>query len=93
MTEVCACCRQPLPETRGGIKLSPLKTHIFDVVARAGADGVTNETINSLCFDGRSTASNVKTHIEQINSQLAGSDLRIFGGNPRGFYRLVRETP
>ena len=91
MKKVCACCGQPLPEVRGGIRLSPLKAQIFNIIRRAGVDGVTIETINALCFEGRSTAVNVRTHVVQINDAFAGSELQIFGGNPRGYYRIVRE--
>ena len=88
--KVCTYCQQPLPEIRAGVRLSPLKSRIFDIVRRAGPDGVAIEIINALCFDGRSTAKNVKTHVSQINDALAGSNLRLYGGNPRGFYRIVR---
>jgi hypothetical protein len=90
MAKLCPHCQRPLPELRAGVRLSPLKAHIFDVIKRAGPDDVMFEDINAICFDGRSTAVNARTHVYQINAALAGTDLQIDGNNPRGFYRIVR---
>ena len=78
-TKLCTHCHQPLPEWRAGVRLSPLKAHIFYVIKRADRNGVTIEDINAICFDGRATAANVRNHIHQINDALAGTDLEIRG--------------
>ena len=75
----CPHCDQPLPESRAGVRLSPLKARMFDVIKRADSNGITIEDINAICFDGRATAVNVRTHIHQINDALAGTDFQIRG--------------
>ena len=77
-------------EWRAGVRLSPLKAHIFDVIQRAGADGIMIEDINAICFDGRSTNVNVRTHIHQINDALAETDLQIYGGGNTGLVGFFR---
>ena len=93
MTKCCPHCHQPMPEWRAGVRLSPLKAHIFDVIKRADCEGVSIETINALCFDGCSTAVNVRTHIHQINDALAGTDIQIRGGSAGmvGFFHIVKQ--
>ena len=92
MSKLCPHCRQPLPESREGVRLSPLKAHIFDVIKRADREGIAVETINALCFDGCSTAVNIRTHIYQINDALAGTDLEIRGkaSGMVGFFHIVK---
>lgn len=92
MAKLCPHCHQPMPEERAGARLSPLKAHIFDVVKRAACEGVSIETINALCFDGCSTAVNIRTHIFQINDALAGTDLQITGKAEGmfGFFHIVK---
>ena len=92
MTKLCSHCHQPLPELRAGVRLSPLKAHIFDVVKRADSNGITIEDINAICFDGRTSAVNVRNHIHQINDALAGTDFEIRGGAPGmvGYFHLVK---
>ena len=92
VTKLCSHCQQPLPELRVGVRLSPLKAHIFDVVKRAGSNGITIEDINTICFDGRASAVNVRNHIHQINDALAGTDFEIRGGAPGmvGYFHIVK---
>jgi len=80
-----------LPELRAGVRLSPLKAHIFDVIKRADSNGITIADINTICFDGRASAVNVRNHIHQINDALAGTDLEIRGGAPGmvGYFHIV----
>ena len=74
MTKLCSQCHQPMPEMRAGVRLSPLKARIFDAIKRANSNGITIEDINAICFDGRASAVNIRTHIHQINDALAGTD-------------------
>jgi hypothetical protein len=92
MTKLCPHCRQPLPEWREGVRLSPLKAHIFDVIKRADSNGVTFEDINAICFDGRSNSVNVRNHVYQINEALAGTDFQIRGkaSGMVGFFHVVK---
>lgn len=84
-------CRQP-QELRTGVRLSPLKAHIFDVVEHAGSNGITIEDINTICLDGRASAVNVRNHIHQINDAPAGTDFEIRGGAPGmvGYFHIVK---
>jgi hypothetical protein len=77
---------------RAGVRLSKLKAHIFDVIKRAGSNGITIEVINAICFDGEARAVNVRNHIHQINDALAGTDFEILGGAPGmvGYYHIVK---
>jgi hypothetical protein len=90
--KLCPHCHQPVPECRAGVRLSPLKAHIFDVIKRAGFNGIPIEDINAICFDGRATAVNVRTHIHQINDALAGTDFQIRGkaSGMVGFFHISK---
>ena len=76
---VCPHCGQPLPETRFGVRLTPLKVRIFDLIRRAGSEGITYAEINAIVFDGRASRHTVKAHVQQIRDLLAGTDVTIHG--------------
>jgi hypothetical protein len=92
MRKLCSHCHQPLPEVRAGVRLSPLKAHIFDVIKRADSNGITIEEINGICFDGRTNGVNIRNHVAQINDALAGTDVEIRGRTPgfAGQYHIVK---
>jgi hypothetical protein len=81
----CRECGQELPETRLGARLSPLKTHIFDVVKRAAATGVTSEELFAIVFADRGdiTINTLKSHIWQINDALEDAGFRIVSRDRR----------
>lgn len=82
---LCLHCGQPTPEMRLGIRLTPLKTRLFDAIRRAGSDGITSDQlINELALP--ITRATLKAHVYQINELLAETDYRIIG---RGGYRLT----
>ena len=84
---LCPYCNQPLPEMRLGVRLTPFKARLFDVVARAGSDGIMGEDLyNLVCTEGQSRDT-LKVHIWQINDILEDEGYRIRGG--RYGYRLV----
>ena len=90
----CPHCRQPISHCRGGVRLSPLKAHIFDVVERAGPAGIMIADINAICFDGNASHANVRSHILQINDTLAETNLHISGGGStgcKGFFRIRKQ--
>jgi hypothetical protein len=96
MSTVCPTCRRPMPpETRGGVRLTPLKARIFDVIHRAGVDGISPADINAIVFDGRASYDTVKAHIWQINDLLAETDIEIDSvggrGPVHGYYRIQRQ--
>lgn len=85
----CHYCRQPLPEVRVGTRLTPLKARIFDLVQRAGPDGIDGRDLFDLVYgDGERPEMNaLKSHVNQINESIEDSGYVIRG---RGTYRLVR---
>ena len=93
-TEFCSECHRPLPRSvRRGVALTELKARIFDLIKRS--DGITNEDINMIVFDGRAKRSTIKAHIWQINEALTNANvcIRSFGGGGpvSGFYYVGRK--
>jgi hypothetical protein len=82
--------------------LSPLKRRIFEILRRAGPDGIAGDALFDLVYDGRlqryrgghhgrdetQQRSALKANIHQLNQQLDGD--RIVGERcAGGRYRLV----
>ena len=88
----CSACHQPIAEAREGVRLPALKAHIFDVVRRAGIDGVTIDDINAIVYgDHPASPETIRNHIRQINEALAETSVRIRGLlAPKGLFRIVR---
>ena len=95
----CPYCNQPLPELRLGVKLTPLKSKIFDLVQRGGGDGILMADLYSIiCADNEGGRYNwratqfkpatLKAHIHQINEIIAARGYRIYGRG--GIVRLIR---
>jgi hypothetical protein len=82
------------PETRMGIRLTTLKARIFDVIHRAGVDGISRADINAIVFDGQASPNTIKAHIWQVNDRLAETDaeIRSVGGRGpvHGYYQLQK---
>jgi hypothetical protein len=90
----CSLCGQEIPERREGVRLSPLKTRLFDAIKRAGRDGIAGDDLFDLFLRERGANYTVlKTHVCQINEKLAGTDCMIavtrMGGS-HGIYRLKK---
>ncbi len=83
----CHHCNQPLPETRLGVRLSPLKARIYDLVMRGGLDGILWEDLRD-CIAAFSDMNrkSFNNHIHQINELIEDEGYRIMG---RGRARLV----
>jgi hypothetical protein len=75
----CHYCGASLAEHRLGVRLTPIKARVFDLIMHAGREGIDADTINILAFDGRATRTTIKAHVNQINDLLAGTDYRIKG--------------
>ena len=86
---MCSACGQEIPHTRLGVRLSPLKVRIFDIIRRAGIDGIAADDLVGLAYDGRDKPSRngLKSHIWQINDVISDTGFRIAG---HGTYRLVK---
>jgi len=84
---VCECCGQPLPITRFGVRMSPLKAHLVDVVLRAGPDGISSDDLHRIVFgDRRVVRKTLYAHVWQINDAMMDTGYRITGRG--GFFRL-----
>ena len=73
---LCSHCGQPLPTTRLGVRLTPFKARIFDIIRRAGPDGVPSSELQAM-VDRNATV--LKSHIWQINDVIADAGYRIKG--------------
>lgn len=87
----CPHCGKEPGEIRAGVRLSELKTRIFDVVKRAGPNGVDRDYLFDLIMRTRGVKrETLKSHISQINDQLAGTDYQIRCGSGNLNYVLTR---
>lgn len=102
----CPCCGQALPELRLGVRLPPLKLRIYDLIRRAGRDGIRADDLRAIVYDANVPRGNgireqrssdtIRSHINQINDLLSayGTGFRISAGrDPRSYYRLIRVGP
>jgi len=92
----CYHCGQEIPEEqlRCGVRLSLLKTRLFDIIQRAGRDGIHGDDLYEIFLKERGAKLNVlKTHIHQINTRLESTDYQIEvtrNGRSAGIYRLKK---
>ena len=89
MVEVCDHCGQPIADVRHGVKLTPLKARIFDLIkARPGinrkelAYAVYSTVTEAHCYT-------VGAHVQQINDKMLLSDVKIRAAPYYG-YRLYK---
>jgi hypothetical protein len=75
----CSQCGQPLTFERAGVRLTPLKAAIFDLIQAAGEIGVSSQEILQQAFRERHVAGAdiVKMHVHQINDLLEATDFII----------------
>jgi hypothetical protein len=83
----CPMCRQRVAAERLGVRLSPLKAAIVDMVRASGNVGITSvEIIAELYVDRRPVlATAIKAHIWQINDLLECTDWQIYSDRRRWF--------
>ena len=92
--KICRHCGQPAPN-RCGVILPPLKTRIFDVIAgysKRGC-GISTEDLAGRIYPGvpaLRARDKIKSHVCQINDQLAETDYSIHKSDPDG-YRLIEQ--
>jgi hypothetical protein len=101
-THRCPHCHQPLPQIRLGVQLPALKLRIFDLVQRAGRDGIAGDDLFGLVYGDNVPAGKgirrernrktLKSHIGQINELIEDAGYRIVcaGRSPDSAYRLQR---
>src|SRR5262245_4464219 len=87
---MCECCGQALPIERLGVRMTALKAHLFDVIQRAGPDGIQTADLFWIVFGERKATSRktLYAHVHQLNEALADQGWCINGGG--GFFRLRR---
>jgi hypothetical protein len=87
---VCPYCKQPIVESRAGVRLPPIKAAIFDAIKAAGPCGITSRGVLSSVYEARAKPSKnaVKSHVWQINEALENTDLII--KSSAGHWRLTQ---
>ena len=70
--KLCPHCQQPLPEIRLGVRLTAKKARIFDLVQRAGPDGIDGRDLFAIVFGEQEDIDykSMKSHIWQINDLI-----------------------
>jgi|RhiMetdeSRZDD1v2_1073273.scaffolds.fasta_scaffold35023_7 hypothetical protein len=86
MTARCACGRALA--TGPGVYLPRLKLRIFEIVRRAGRDGIDSATLLSE-FGLPIKQATLKVHVHQINEALRPTGFRISDARGRRGYRLL----
>ena len=93
----CPQCGQRMPELRLGVRLFPMTARVFDVIRRAGADGISGREAFNIAYQGmrKPKYMTLKAHVAHIRDALAGTDytIRTNGGSASGrhpVYRLVK---
>jgi DNA-binding response OmpR family regulator len=87
MTPRCSTCHQPIPDARFGVPLTPLKAAVVDCIKAAGDIGVSSEELLMTLWRDRGPVetNTIKSHVNQINDALAGTDWRIHSDRRRWF--------
>ena len=76
----CDNCGQALPEIRLGVRLTPFKARLFDLVKGGGINGIHSDDLYSLLYpEGGGSRHTLKSHVWQINELIADEGYRIEG--------------
>jgi len=89
-TALCPICGAPWRRKRFGVPMSPLKTHLIDMLRAAGKDGILLDAIlERMSLGGdpsrRARLRTLNVHVNQINDKLEDTGWRIFGRDGRKF--------
>jgi hypothetical protein len=86
-----------MPQMRCGVRMFPQTAHIFDIIKRAGPQGISGEDLFEIAYAGarrkHPAYSTVKGHITHARSALEDTDYRIVCERAKhgpGTYRLVK---
>jgi hypothetical protein len=85
---LCSYCGAPLPEIRLGVKLTPTKSRLFDLIQRSGDEGILLADLVAILELNQAC---VKSHIAQINKAISGSGYRLYSRAKAVF--LVKGPP
>jgi hypothetical protein len=83
----CPRCHQSVDDIRLGVRLTPLKASLFDRIKAAGDIGISTTQIIQEVYRDRSLIKDttIKSHVNQINDLLAGTEWRIHSDRRRWF--------
>jgi hypothetical protein len=70
------------------VRLTPLKARIFDIITRAGVDGISASDLFDIVFTEGQSKETLKAHVWQINDLIADGGYRIKGED--SYYALVK---
>lgn len=101
--EKCPHCGAVLKFNRVGIRLTPIKARLFDLIKASGDIGTSLTELASTVYPQASSPSryvdSVKSHINQMNDILVETEYRIVADRERAagmqrqrLYRLTRES-
>lgn len=87
--EFCPHCQQPMAHVRAGVRLTPLKTRIFDLIK--SRPGISRKEICWQVYDTVSEAKErtIAAHVVQIRDKFESTDLDIEGVSFEG-YKFVK---
>ncbi len=91
-SRLCPYCNQALPEVRLGVRLTPLKARLFDLVQRGGEDGIPGNDLRDILWpDEQLSVKTLAVHVNQINELIEDEGYRIKGSMSRpSVFRLVK---
>ena len=89
MKRICECCGQPLQDVRGGVKLTPMKARIFDLIK--ARPGITKKELCMAVYDTVSEARilTIGAHVQQLREKFEATNLTIKAVQYSG-YRITR---
>jgi hypothetical protein len=99
MATICEACGRPIPQPRlpgsrrFGVLLTTIKCDVVDIVAAAGAAGITTpELVRALYRDRPPASRTIKVHVWWINMALRETGWRIVNERRRWFLRQGEGT-
>ena len=84
---VCQCCGQSIENVREGVRLTPLKARIFDLIK--ARPGITQEELCWIVYGVNAQAGQIGGHVHQIRNLLKGTGVIVQGVPHNGY--SVRE--
>jgi DNA-binding winged helix-turn-helix (wHTH) protein len=90
----CHYCGQPLPAHRLNVPMTPVEGRIFDLILRAGEDGILNRDLIDIVWpddDATKISKTLSVHIAHINEKLAERGYRIAGNSFRRLCKIGKD--
>jgi hypothetical protein len=96
--EKCPHCQGWVYRTREGVRLTPIRAEVYDIIARAGSEGIKARAIQERLFWNPLSLNTIRVHIFEINELLEETSFQIISA-PSGHFakyylrpRVVREV-